>query len=129
MKIGILICIVMGLVALCVVFFVHGCRSNVLLGNVQKGLAPVPGDFKAGISPERAVELAREHLERSYELRRMKRQEKSPNPNREPLDWVSLKGDWYYIARDDYPSYSPGFYMHNAVKVHKNTGQVIPPEQ
>lgn len=105
---------------------VAGRRNRVYLGNSRSGFSLAP--VATALTPERARELAGPHLDESYRLRRARRGEKlSDAPRREAVDWITLKGDWFLISRDDYPSYSPGYYEHHAVRVHAHDGTVIPP--
>jgi hypothetical protein len=88
----------------------------------SEGYASFPGNT---ISPEQAVKLADPYLDKTFELRAAKRQGVSP---RKPTVWVTLKGQYYHIVKDNYPAYNRGFYLHHAVKVDKDTGDMIAPE-
>jgi hypothetical protein len=78
------------------------------------------------IDPNSAVELAAPYLEQTYLLRKsnsdLVRIEKNATV------WVTVKGDYYYIVKESYPSIDASFYLDHAVKVHKKTGNVIEPE-
>lgn len=103
-----------------------GCANDsaLSLGAVEDGLKPMP-DCK--ISPEQAAELARPHLERCFELRQQKRPAQMKNKDA-PIDKVFVKGDWYYVCRDNYPGIFSDFYLPHAVRVHTQTGEVKGPE-
>lgn len=87
-------------------------------------LEPAPG---FDISPERAVELAQPYLEKSFELRRQHIEPNRRSDSNPPFDHVNLKGDMYYIVRDNYPAIKASFYLRYAVRVNANTGEVTPP--
>jgi hypothetical protein len=80
---------------------------------------------KNPISPEQAIKRAEPYLDRTYELRkqgsRLHRQDKDATVH------VSLKGNYYYIVKESYPAIYIDFYLPHAVKVHKVTGDIIPP--
>ena len=109
-----------------VVLFV-GCGPTLRSLGRAGNLKPAPG---FDITPERAVELAQPHLEKSYELRRQHFEPngRSANP-KPPSDHVTLKGDTYYIVRDNYPAIKTSSYLYCAVKVNANTGEVTPPSE
>ncbi len=71
------------------------------------------------ISPQEAMSRAEPYLDETFELRSRNRRHSS---DREPVVHVTLKGDYYYLVKDNYPSYSPNFYLQHALKVHKDTG-------
>ena len=77
------------------------------------------------VSPQQAVKLAQPYLDKTFRLRSNMAQRLS---NGKLSDIVTLEGDYYYIVRDNFASYSPDFYRKHAVKVNKKTGKVIPPK-
>ncbi len=79
------------------------------------------------ISPEKAYQLAYPLLMKSFDLRKKDRHEAS-NPHSVKVDRLILKGDYYYVTRDDRGFYLLQAYFKHAVKVHKDTGTVIAPE-
>ena len=85
---------------------------------------PVPG---MSVAPEEALELAQPYLDWSYQLRLQNRSDRMRS-DRPPTDHISIKGEWYYIVRDNYPAIFAKFYLPHAVRVHGETGQVLPPE-
>lgn len=99
------------------------CSSAPLrsLGNSRSGYESVSHKVTA----EEAVRLAQPHLEESFELRKKNRPEdmKSDDP---PVDHVMLKGDWYYIVRDNYWAHKSE--LTHAVRVHTQTGEVQEPK-
>jgi len=75
------------------------------------------------ITPQKALLLAEPYLHKHYQLRLPNR---SWVQDQEPVDYVFLKGNWYYIDRDNYPyKFVDENYWHSIVKVHKITGQVV----
>lgn len=115
---------VFGVACLFTLFWILPSGHPKLLGNSKTGFEAVRD---AAITPRDAIDLARPHLDLSYTLRRGMRQPSSSPSDRDPLDWVSFQNGIYYIARDDYPSYSPGFYTHFAVTVDSASGVVTAP--
>ena len=95
------------------------------LGNSRSGFHS-PENTK--LTAQNAIELAAPFLDDSYAIRRKMRGENQANPHREAVTWLSIKDKWYYVTKDDYPSYTPGYYMHHAVRVNSDTGEVIKPE-
>lgn len=110
-----------------VTLLLAGCGT--LLGGAQSVRRNDDGQFDpvAGmaVTPDEALEKAEPYLNLTFHLRQQQRDEISTDP---PTDHVSVKDGWYYIVRDNYPSYSPGFDLAHAVRVHGQTGQLLPPE-
>jgi hypothetical protein len=120
-----------GLCSLLIIFFIiYFIRSAppavLVLGNSRGELKKPHREFK--INPEEAMELAKPYLDLSFRLRRKMRGEEGTDQIKETTVWVLFKGNYYYISKDDYPSYTPGYYSWHAVKVDCVTGEVIPPE-
>ena len=88
------------------------------------GWAGFEGFPENNISPQQAVRIAEPYLDETFELRARNRRHVS---DREPEVHVMLEGKYYYVVKDNYPSYTPGLYLWHAVKVHKDTGDVSPP--
>jgi len=107
--------------AVCVLFAFISCDEVKYAGSSRGGFLPFP---KHKISPEKAHELARPHLDKLYKLRLSLR---PPRSKKDPWDVIVVSGKWYYIARDNYPFKTMGAYLKNSVKVHVQTGKVIPP--
>lgn len=103
-----------------------GCEKSYYSGSIETGFAHFPRNNK--ISPEKAVDLAQPYLAHSYELRKknLKRHYTVPNV---PFDFVVLKGDFYYIVRDDEPNKFINFYIPYAVKINKRTGEITKPDE
>ena len=77
---------------------------------------------KNPITPEKALAIAEPYLHERFQLRLSQ----SWHPDQEPVDYVFLKGNWYYIDRDNYPyKFVDENYWNSVVKVHKITGQVV----
>lgn len=101
-----------------------GCSEPIDVGSSYSGYQNVEG---AKIQPNTAIELAKEYLNKSFELRKANI-DVSRNNDKEPAIFVTLKDDYYYIVKENYPAKSIYFYLDYAVKVHKDTGEVIPPK-
>jgi len=112
---------------LCIFFgviFVASCGQKTYLGSSETGFEHFPKDNN--ISPYTAFELANPFVEYSYNLRK-KNRSKEFNIKGVPVDYVVLKGSLYYVTRDTYKSKKPSFYISYAIKVNKDTGQIIKP--
>jgi hypothetical protein len=116
------ICLILMLVT---IGAIAGCSDSVCSGNAKSGYAHFPKDNL--ITPEKAVELARPYLDLSYEMRRSNRKDVYNKMSESPLEYVILKGDYYYVTKDNYPSNVVTFYMEHAVRVNKKTGKVHKP--
>ncbi|MEK7698944.1 MAG: hypothetical protein AAB332_00935 [Planctomycetota bacterium] len=104
-------------------FSLAGCEPQ-SLGNSLSGYKEIQG---AKIQPQKAVELASPFLDKTFELRQ-KDSELARGKDREPIIYVTLKNDEYYIVKENYPAISVYFYLKHAVKVNIKTGKVTPPE-
>lgn len=104
-------------------FLLTGCEP-VSVGNSSSGYKRVP---QAKVQPQEAVEFANDYLDKTFELR-VKNSPLERKEGVEPIIIVTLEGDYYYIIKETYPAMSIYFYLEHAVKVHKNTGEVIPPK-
>ena len=102
-----------------------GCNKAVYTGNTETDFSHFPKNNK--ISPQKALELATPYTNDSYELRKRNRSEKYNSMAATSIEYVVLKDNYYYITKDNYPSKLASFYMTYAVKVNKNTGEVIRP--
>ena len=100
-----------------------GCEP-VSVGSSYSGYKNVQG---AKIQPSEAVELAKSYLDKTFELRKSNR-ESPRREDREPHIFITLKDGYYFIVKESYPAKSVYFYLDHAVKVHKDTGEIIPPE-
>ena len=105
------------------VFALTGCEP-IPVGSSWGGYRNVKG---AKIQPAQAVELARPYLDRTFQLRKSN-SELPRSKDKEPIIYVTLKDGYYFIVKDNYPAKSVHFYLDHAVKVHKNTGETIPPK-
>jgi len=101
------------------VYIVFSQPSPEYLGNDTK-CKSIPG---AKISCEKAYELARPYLEKSFVL-------KNREQNGTPEDYISQMGNWYYINRDYPLGKSNWFYAggNSAVKINKDTGEIMEPK-
>ena len=75
------------------------------------------------VQPQEALQIAEPHLEEhgTYEWQSAKDRPLQTHIVRASSFFSS---DWYYIKRTNYPSKSTRYYMHGAVKVHPQTGEV-----
>lgn len=117
-----------GFIVIAVIGIYYFTKSDyITLGNSLAGFQN-PADSK--MSTVQAVNLAQPFLEESYRIRRLKlRRNQNPSQLGKALVWASYRGHWFYITQDDYPSYSPGYYVHYSVRVNALTQQVIPTSQ
>ena len=81
------------------------------------------------VSVEEAINKAKPYLDKYFELR-MEERTAYKNVGTKPTVHVTLKGNYYYIVKDNYPSYAPypDFYLEHAVLVSKKNGEVKLPE-
>jgi len=100
-----------------------GCARTICLGSEWGGFNGFPDN---PVSVSEAIAKAEPYLDKTFALRSSATGNR--NAAEEPVVFVTLRGDYYYIVKDNYPSYSPGFYLHHAVRVHKTTGRLIPPK-
>jgi hypothetical protein len=108
------------IIALIAIFLVSCGTYHV--GSSHNGFSDFPEN---NISVYKAISLAEKYLDKTFELRKANR---SSQFNDEPAIWVTLRGNYYHIVKDNYPSYSPGFYEKHAVRINKSTGEVYPPK-
>ncbi len=109
-------------IILFLLLFLQGC-SSVSLGNSRVGFDTVEG---VAIQPADAVEIARPFLDESYRLRI--ESSSLPRDTEKVSIWVSLRGSYYFIVKESYPAKELSFYLDNAVRVHKQTGEIIEPK-
>ena len=107
---------------LCAVFISYS--KNVYIGSTKTGFNHFPKSN--AISPEMALDFAEPFLEFSYNLRKKSRPAKY-NLKAPPVEYVVLRGRFYYVTRDSYHSKKASFYMPYAIKVDKNTAKTIKP--
>ncbi len=100
-----------------------GCEP-VSVGNSSSGYETVPD---AKIQPEEAVKLVDIYVDKTFDLR-IKDSDLKRKEGIKPIIFVTLKDDFYYIVQENYPAKSVYFYLDHAVRIHKNTGEIIPPE-
>ncbi|MDD5488588.1 MAG: hypothetical protein PHH49_06485 [Candidatus Omnitrophica bacterium] len=80
------------------------------------------------ISQEEAIKLAEPYLDLSFSLRKKSRDSRYNSAGDDMAQiWTFLRGDYYYITKDNYYYKTEDAYFQYAVKVHKDTGEVIPP--
>lgn len=103
--------------------FLTGCEPQ-SMGSSLSGYKIIPG---AKIQPQEAVGLASPYLDKTFELRQWN-SELIRKKDVEPIIYVTLKDDEYYIVKENYPAVSVYFYLKHAVKVNINSGAVVPPQ-
>ncbi|MEM7467265.1 MAG: hypothetical protein AAF387_10310 [Pseudomonadota bacterium] len=99
-----------------------GCSGETHFGSDHEGFGNFP---ETPIPVEVAIEISQPYLAETFTLRQASRE---TNSNKDPVTWVTLRDGWYHIVKDNYPSYSPGFYLKHAVKINSITGEIIEPE-
>jgi hypothetical protein len=113
------------LIFVILIFLLTNCGTEPKsVGNSLTGYNTVA---EAKIQPKEAVELAMSYLDKTFELRQ-KNRESNKKRNSEPIIYVTLKNNEYYIVKENYPDISVYFYLKHAVRVNINTGHVTPPE-
>ena len=99
-----------------------GCAKN-YFGTYPNGLDKFP---QRSVSASEAVKNATPFLDQCYRLRQKSRNETESES--EAAIYVTLKGKYYHVVKDDYVSMNAGYYLTPAVKVHSETGKIIVPE-
>jgi len=107
---------------MCLIF--AGCSGNIYSGTESSGFTQFPRGNK--ITPQMAIEIASPYLDISFNLRNSRREPKYP-PNAPKEVYVILKGKYYYVTKDDHDFKTVEAYLHDAVKVNKDTGEAIKP--
>ena len=86
------------------------------------------------ITPSEALELARPHLDGAFD-QIIERREPSEDSGRlpytregEPITRIMIQGEWYHISQTNIISKNLQSYLYGAVRVHGQTGEVVPPE-
>jgi hypothetical protein len=98
-----------------------GCASPEMVSASDESTA------RAKISPAQAMKLASPHLEAVFKLRCESRLDKSWC--KKPAgDQILLLGEHYHIARESYPYKTINAYIEPAIRIHKETGEVILPD-
>ncbi len=119
------------LIVIVTLMFLFWGRGHLVYAEDKEGVAYLhkkgAGDV---VSVKQALDLAGPFLLDSLELIRKSRGTTYP-------DWggrtyVVLKADWYYLFKDDYPWKAPvlelpGRYEGQAIRVHKETGELLLP--
>lgn len=104
-------------------FLPMACTETVFLGSKSNGFKKC---IECKISSDKAYEIAKPYLQLSYELRNKKRN--YPPDKLKIDDYILLKGNYYYITRDNYPYKTYMAYLSHAVKVDSRTGKLFPPK-
>jgi len=100
-----------------------GCeKEKFYIGSTNSGFDNFP---KTEIKIKEVLELSKPFLDKTYELRLKNRRHKSL---KDPVIWITLKGQWFYVVKDNYPSHSANFYLKHAVRINSKTGKIIEPE-
>jgi len=102
-----------------------GCSKVVAIGDSKR---PEQMKHPEGnkISPKRALDLAKPHLAKSWDLGCQRHSSKHwcEKPG---IVHIVQKGDYYYLRKTSYPYKTLNAYLKYAVKVHVNSGSVTPP--
>jgi hypothetical protein len=109
-------------IILAALYGILSCTRTIYMGSSETGFKDIHDNT---ITPVKALDLARAHLPKTYELRLRKRLNKYDNPL---SDIIVMQGEWYFIVRDNYPYKTFDAYLEHAVKVNIHTGEIIPPE-
>jgi hypothetical protein len=120
------------LISLFIIFvYIASSQSNseYLGDNIKCNSIP-----NAKISCEKAYELAKPYLEKSFALKNRNletiEKETGLHITGQPSDYISQKGNWYYVNRDYALGKSNDFYAggNTAVRIHKDTGEITEPK-
>ena len=115
------------LTILFVTLFICSYDKMIFLGNSDAGFKSSSSlELEAKIEPDEAYSRSKIYLEKIFKLRQKIRSKKC-DFDRKKIDYIVLKGDWYFIVRDTYPAKNLSFYLDYAVKINKNTGELILP--
>ena len=98
-----------------------GCSGAISINKTDKGYEYIKN---AKIQPDKAIKLAEPYLDKIFEIRSKNRDWPSVK-ERQPIIHIVLKGNYYYVTKENYPAKDIYFYMRNAVKIHKNRGKII----
>jgi len=110
-----------------VTLFICSYDKIIFLGNSDAGFKNLTSlGLEAKIEPDEAYRRSKIYLEKTFELRQKSRSIKL-DFDRKKIDYIVLKGGWYFIVRDTYPAKKLSFYLDYAVKINKNTGELILP--
>lgn len=99
------------------------CAKTEYVGNGTKGFW---SDSPAQIPPNIAFGKAQPHLEATWEARCEKVRMHDEWCEKPPLDHMVRKGSYYYVTRTSYPYENYEALTEYAVRVHVDTGEVIP---
>jgi hypothetical protein len=102
---------------------ISACNNNIdYLGSELNNFTAAPDH---PITIPRAIEISKPYLDKTFKLRIKDRE----NPSAEkPVVYVTIKKGWYYLVKDNHPSYTPGFYLKHAAQVNVKTGELIEPK-
>lgn len=82
---------------------------------------------RAKISCSEAYELSEPYLDELFEFREGRRTSNEDVSYFELKDYIYKQGDWYNICRENRESKSIYYYVSPAIRVHKDTGEVVTP--
>lgn len=100
-----------------------GCAKTEYVGNGVKGFW---SDSPAQVPPNIAFGKAQQHLEATWEARCSELHASDDWCEKPPVDHMVLKGSYYYVTRTSYPYTDYEEFTRYAVRVHTETGDVIP---
>jgi hypothetical protein len=102
---------------------VAGCAKTEYVGNGTKGFW---SDTPAQIPPNIAFGKAQPHLEATFEARCKELHASDDWCDKPPVDHMVRKGSYYFVTRTSYPYEDYDALTLYAVRVHVETGEVIP---
>ncbi len=113
------------LTALVVLTSLASCAKITVIGdsNHPEKMKTVEGNR---VSPEKALELAEPYLQMSWEIG-CRHHASDHWCKKQATVHIVQKCDHYYIRKTSYPYKSINAYLHHAVKVHVDSGEVTPP--
>ncbi len=98
-----------------------GCASPEMVSASDESTA------RAKISPAQAMKLAAPHLEAVFRLRCERRPDKSWC-KKPAADQIILLGEHYHVSRESYPYKTINAYIEPAIRIHKESGELILPD-
>lgn len=105
----------------CTLFLLTACASPEMVSASDESTQRSP------VSPAEAKRRALPHLPAVFKLRCEKRMDKSwcTKPAR---DHVLIVGEYYHVTRESYPYKTLQAYVEPAVRIHRQTGELLLPE-
>lgn len=111
--------------ALASALFLGGCAKTEYIGNGSKGFW---SESSAQIPPNIAFGKAQPHLAATWDARCKNLHKNDEWCEKPPVDHMVRRGSYYYVTRTSYPYEDYDAFTEYAVRVHVETGEVIPSE-